>query len=28
MTINVIHGSDSIESGKREIRLFFGDKDQ
>lgn len=28
ITINVIHGSDSIESGKREIRLFFGDKDQ
>ena len=28
VTINVIHGSDSTESGKREIRLFFRDQDQ
>ena len=28
ITINVIHGSDSTESAKREIRLFFGDQDQ
>jgi len=28
VTINVIHGSDSAESAKREIGLFFGDQDQ
>ena len=28
VTINVIHGSDSTKSAKREIRLFFGDTDQ
>ena len=28
VTINVIHGSDSTESAKREIGLFFGDPDQ
>jgi len=27
-TINVIHGSDSAESAKREIGLFFGDQGQ
>jgi len=28
VTINVIHGSDSAESAERQIRLFFGGRDQ